>query len=99
MVLPTADQYELTLEEGGVIRLPAELQASLGIPVGDIIQVTVTEPGVLVLKTKLVIPEAAEQLERMMAEQSVTLDELLSGLEETRAELFRERYGNALKKD
>jgi hypothetical protein len=48
------------------------------------------------LPKRLVVPEIAAHLSRIMAEEDVTLDDLLVGLDEEGEKLFKERYGHLL---
>jgi bifunctional DNA-binding transcriptional regulator/antitoxin component of YhaV-PrlF toxin-antitoxin module len=90
--------YEVTIEEGGVIRLPQELQDRLGVPVGDIIRVVLTDGG-LQFKTALVVPDVSERLTELMEAQGVTLEELMEDQEATSEALFKERCGGLIKQD
>lgn len=91
-------EFEVTIEEGGVIRLPQPLQDLLGVPVGDIIRVSITPSG-LTFKSALVIPDASERLTAMMTEQGVSLDDLLANQNTVSEMLFKERYGNLVHQD
>lgn len=88
--------FDLTVGEDGVLTLPAELQAVLGIQAGDILTLVQTETGFVFLPKRLVVPEIAAHLSRLMAEEGITLADLLAGLDEEGDKLFKERYGHLL---
>ncbi len=54
------------------------------------------ENGSLFLPKQLVVSEIAAALSRLMAEEGITLADLLAGLDEEGDKLFKERYGHLL---
>lgn len=88
--------YDIEVGEDGVLALPAELQKLLGVQPGDTLTLVQTDTGFVFLPKRLVVPEIAAHLSRLMAEEGMTLANLLAGLEEEGDKLFKERYGHLL---
>ena len=52
--------------------------------------------GSVFVPKQLVVSEIAADLSRLMAEEGITLVDLLTGLDEEGDKLFKERYGHLL---
>jgi bifunctional DNA-binding transcriptional regulator/antitoxin component of YhaV-PrlF toxin-antitoxin module len=89
----TTKPYIVRLRERGQITLPAQLREELGVGVGDFFTIVKVDSYVVMTPKRLVVSEVTGQLEQLLAEKGLTLDDLLSGLEDERARLFEERYG------
>lgn len=78
----------------GVITLPADLREKYGIENGDLYRL-VDLDGVFVL-TPLVplVPELANEIEKIRLETGLSVEELLQGLREQRERYYQEKYGN-----
>ena len=85
--------YEVNVDAEGNLTLPMELRESLGLQIGDTLKVMQTDDYVLLIPKRLLVPEFAEYMSRLLAEKGLTVDDLLASGEEIRDELFRERYG------
>ncbi|MDX2139870.1 MAG: hypothetical protein SF123_17425 [Chloroflexota bacterium] len=88
--------YEIQLDADGKLALPAELRAALGMSEGDIVTLVTSGQTVSLVPTRLIVPEVAERITQIMKEEGVTLDDLLTDLDEQKELLFRERYGHLL---
>lgn len=88
--------FEVEIGENGEMRLPAELQALLDVKPGDTLTLVQTQTGFVLLPKRLVVPEVAAQLSRLMAEEGISLSDMLAGLAEEGDQLFKERYGHLL---
>jgi len=78
----------------GVITLPAELREAYDISEGDTFRL-IDLDGVFVL-TRMVslVPELAQEIERLRMEAGLTTEELLDGLREQRERYHAETYGD-----
>jgi bifunctional DNA-binding transcriptional regulator/antitoxin component of YhaV-PrlF toxin-antitoxin module len=78
----------------GVVTLPAELREKYDIPEGDTSRL-VDLDGVSVL-TRMVslVPELAQEIERLRLEAGLTTEELLEGLREQRERYHAEAYAD-----
>ena len=85
--------YEVKVDAEGNLTLPMELRESLGLQIGDTLKVMQTDDYVLLIPKRLLVPEFAEYMSKLLAEKGLTVDDLLASGEEIRDELFRERYG------
>ena len=85
--------YEVNVDAEGNLTLPMELRESLGLQIGDTLKVMQTDDYVLLIPKRLLVPEFAEYMSKLLAEKGLTVDDLLASGEEIRDELFRERYG------
>jgi len=86
--------YEVNVDAEGNLTLPMELRESLGLQIGDTLKVMQTDDYVLLIPKRLLVPEFAEYMSKLLAEKGLTVDDLLASGEEIRDELFRERYGS-----
>ncbi|TEU13543.1 MAG: hypothetical protein E3J21_18285 [Anaerolineales bacterium] len=89
----TTKPYIVRLRERGQITLPAQLREELGVDVGDFFTIVKVDSYVVMTPKRLMVSEVTSQLEQLLAEKGLTLDDLLRGLEDERARLFEEQYG------
>jgi AbrB family looped-hinge helix DNA binding protein len=90
----TSITYEVNVDAEGNLTLPMELRESLGLQIGDTLKVMQTDDYVLLIPKRLLVPEFAEYMSKLLAEKGLTVDDLLASGEEIRDELFQERYGS-----
>jgi bifunctional DNA-binding transcriptional regulator/antitoxin component of YhaV-PrlF toxin-antitoxin module len=84
----------IQVRERGVLTLPSGLRKRRGIKVGDTYQVIDFE-GILVLTPlRPMVPELADEIERLRLEAGVSTETLLQGLREQRARYVAEHYGD-----
>lgn len=89
----TTKPYIVRLRERGQITLPAQLREELGVDAGDFFTIVKVDSYVVMTPKRLMVSEVASQLEQLLAEKELTLDDLMNGLEDERARLFEEQYG------
>jgi len=82
----------LQVRKRGVVTLPVELREKYGIEEGDTFRL-IDLDGVFVL-TRMVslVPELAQEIERLRLEAGLTTEELLEGLREQRERYHAEAY-------
>jgi len=82
----------LQVRKRGVVTLPVELREKYGIEEGDTFRL-IDLDGVFVL-TRMVslVPELAQEIERLRLEAGLTAEELLEGLREQRERYHAEAY-------
>ena len=79
----------------GEIIIPAEIREKYGFDDWKVLTVVDIGDGSVLLKPyESELTKNAEQIQKALAEDGVTLDDLLQTLGEVRKELFKERYGN-----
>jgi AbrB family looped-hinge helix DNA binding protein len=88
--------YEVEVSAEGNLILPVELRRALGLQAGDTLKLVQTDDNLLLLPRRLLVPEFADYMSRLLAEKGLTVADLLASGEEIREELFRERYGDLL---
>jgi AbrB family looped-hinge helix DNA binding protein len=88
--------YEINVDAKGNLTLPVELREALGLQAGDTLRVLQTEDHLLLIPRRLLLPEFADYLGKLLAEKGLTVDDLLASGEEIRDEIFRERYGDLI---
>ena len=88
--------YEALVSEEGTLTLPTEALESLGIHPGDFVTLIAAQGGLMLVPTRLIAPEVAERIERILAEEGMTVSDLLAGLDEEGGKLFQEQYGHLL---
>ncbi|GIK66093.1 MAG: hypothetical protein BroJett018_38870 [Chloroflexota bacterium] len=86
--------YEVEIGADGELSLPAELRESLGLQAGDSLKLIQTEDSLLMIPTRLLVPEFADYMSRLLAEQGVSVADFLAGAKGEREILFQELYGN-----
>lgn len=88
-----AQPYIVRLSEDGQIKLPEDLRRELAMAGGDLLSLVRIDSFLLLSPKRLVVPEMADQIAQLAKEKGLTLDELLSGLDEVGEQLYQERYG------
>lgn len=88
-----AQPYIVRLSEGGQIKLPEELRRELAVTEGDLLSLVRIDSFLLVYPKPLVIPEMADKIAQLAEAKGLTLDDLLTSLDEVGEQLYRERYG------
>lgn len=88
-----AESYVVQLQERGEIALPDQLRQELDLKSGDLFTLVKLKPFLLIAPRRLLVAEAAEELMTLMAEQGLTAEALIDGLETEAEHLFDERYG------
>ncbi len=86
--------YEVEIGADGELALPAELRESLGLQTGDSLKLIQTEDSLLLIPTRLLVPEFADYMSKLLAEQGLSVADFLAGAKEERAILFQELYGD-----
>lgn len=92
----TSVTYEVNVDAEGSLVLPVELREALGLQAGDTLKVVQTENHLLLIPKRLLVPEFADYMGKLLAEKGLTVGDLLASGEEIRDELFEERYGGLL---
>ena len=87
------DRRLVRVQEKGQVTLPTEFRKRLGMKKGDLVAVTETPEGLLITPQEVVAARALDRIGAALAEQGLSLDELIESGREERGELIRERYG------
>lgn len=87
-------RYEIQVDEHGNFAVPEALRETLGLQTGDLLTVLQDENGLLMIPTRLVLPEVAERITHLLTEAGLTVADLLAGLDEAGDEIYQETYGN-----
>jgi AbrB family looped-hinge helix DNA binding protein len=78
----------------GVVTLPKDVREKYGIEEGDALHLVDLGGGMFVVSPMMpAVPSLVEEIEAIREEESVSLEELLAGLQEQRERLTREVYG------
>ena len=84
---------DVTLRPRRQLTLPPQICEALGLEVGDRLEVSVTDEGVLVKPKKRLALNALAEIQRAFQEAGVTEEELQEEGRRVREELSRSRYG------
>ena len=84
-VIQVRDRWQMTL--------PADIRRRIGLRKGDVFTVVQVGDTVVLTRKKLVVPELADKVAQIIAEQGVTLDDLPGELETQRRRYREEKYG------
>jgi antitoxin component of MazEF toxin-antitoxin module len=87
------NRYELSIDSDGTLQIPPEVLREAGFQPGDAVRVVMVDGEVKLRPARLLVPEITADVMKMMAEDGITVEELLSGLEDAREAAFRETYG------
>jgi AbrB family looped-hinge helix DNA binding protein len=81
------------VQEKGQVTLPAAARRRLGIKKGDVVAVTETAEGLLIVPQTVVAANDIDEMRRILAAEGFSLEELIESGREIRGELLREMYG------
>lgn len=83
----------IQLRQRGIITLPAKLRARYNLETGDTLTM-IDLDGVFVLASKVsIVPKLVAEIERLRKKEGLSVEDLLTGLEEQRQLYYREKYG------
>jgi len=83
----------IQLRQKGVLTLPAELRQKYGLRPGDLFTLIDLGDGVFVLSPKvLAVARFGDQLADKLAEEGVSVEDVMQALEEEREEYYRAHY-------
>ena len=88
--------YEVEINAEGNLIPPAELREALGLQAGDTLKLVQTDDNLLLIPKRLLVPEFADYMSKLLAEKGLTVADLLASGAEIRNDLFRERYGGVV---
>jgi AbrB family looped-hinge helix DNA binding protein len=83
----------IRVQEKGQVTLPAAARRGLGIKKGDVVAVTETAEGLLIVPQAVIAANDLEEMRRILAAEGFSLDELIESGRDIRGELLRETYG------
>lgn len=75
------------IQKKGQVTIPAEYQERLGLEEGDFVAFTETEAGLLISRQEVVAMDALDKIGQALAEQGISLEELLSSGADIREQL------------
>jgi bifunctional DNA-binding transcriptional regulator/antitoxin component of YhaV-PrlF toxin-antitoxin module len=82
----------IQIRERGVLTLPADIREKYNIQTGDIFRL-VDLNGIFVLTPMVpIVPELANEIEKLRIEAGLSMDELLVGLREQRERYYAEKH-------
>jgi AbrB family looped-hinge helix DNA binding protein len=81
------------VQEKGQVTLPADVRRSLGLKKGDLVAVTQTPDGVLLIPQEVIATRALDRIGQALSEQGLTLEELIESGRELREQLIDQQYG------
>ena len=80
----------------GVITLPVELRRQYNLDEGDVFTLVDLGDGSFLLTPRVSqVAHLGDQVARLMAEEGVTLEEMLEALDQERADYYQEHYAPA----
>jgi bifunctional DNA-binding transcriptional regulator/antitoxin component of YhaV-PrlF toxin-antitoxin module len=87
--------YPIRLRERGQITVPQAVRESLAVGDGDILTLLQVGEVILLTPKQAQVPQLADKIAALMAQEGVSLADLLSGLAEERELIWRERQQDA----
>ena len=91
--LDMAEVYGVRLRQRGQITMPREVRDRLNVNEGDTLTLVQVGSTLILTPKRPVVPLLADRFVELMEKEGVTLADLLLGLEEERAAIYRERWG------
>jgi len=88
--------YTIRLRDRGQITIPQTVRENLAVRSGDLLTLVQIGDAYFLTKKELQLPKLAKEFSTIMAEEGVTLADLLEGLEEEREAIYRKRYGERM---
>ncbi len=83
----------IQIRSKGSLTLPVELRRKYGLSEGDVLMLVDLGEGVFVLHSGAsAVDRLGDRVAQMMAEESVTVDDILGALDEERERYYQERY-------
>ena len=83
----------IQIRNKGSLTLPVELRRKYGLSEGDVLTLVDLGEGVLVLHSGASqVDRLGDRVAHMMAEEGVTVEEILEALDEERERYYQERY-------
>ena len=83
----------LQIRNKGSLTLPVELRRKYGLSEGDVLTLVDLGEGVFVLHSGVsTVDRLGDRVAQMMAEEGVTVEEILEALDEERERYYQERY-------
>jgi AbrB family looped-hinge helix DNA binding protein len=89
----TVSEQLVQMRQRGQVTIPADLRRNIGLRDGDTFSAIQIGESIMLVRKKLVVPELAEKMRQILAEEGVTLDELLADLDAQRTNYHRTRHG------
>ena len=92
-VLIDAQQFTIRVRPRGQVTIPRRLRDTLAIEEGDLLTLVQVGDAIFLTTKPPRTYELADKIADMMAEEGVSLADLLQDLPKIREDLFQERYG------
>jgi AbrB family looped-hinge helix DNA binding protein len=81
------------VQEKGQVTLPAEARKRLGLKKGDLVAVTETPEGLLIIPQEVIATRALDRIGELLREKGIVLEEMIAAGREERSRLIEEMYG------
>lgn len=88
-----ARPYRAHIRERGQLTIPKEVREKGALNDGEAVTIIPLGDSILVTPKKLGLEEARRKIRKIMKDSGVTPEDLISGLQEERARLSEETYG------
>ena len=88
------DKKLVRLKQKGQLTLPSQMRSELGLREGDLVEVTKTPDGSLLITPQEVIAmQALNKIRENLTARGITFNELMKSGREIRGKLVKEKYG------
>jgi len=77
----------------GQLTIPKKIRETSHIEEGNVVSILPVGDSLIITPRRLELDEARRQLKKLLKASNLTIEELIEGLKEERAELFKETYG------
>lgn len=91
--MPAAKSLLAEIKSRGQLTIPKKIRESSNLEEGQTVAVIPVGDAVIITPQKLELDEARRRIKKMLKESGLSVEDVLSGLKEERAALYRERYG------
>jgi AbrB family looped-hinge helix DNA binding protein len=77
----------------GQLTIPKKIRETSHMEEGNVVSILPIGDSLIITPKRLELDEARRQLKKLLKASNLTVEELIEGLKEERAELFKETYG------
>jgi AbrB family looped-hinge helix DNA binding protein len=91
--MPAVKSLLAQLKSRGQLTIPKKIREASNLEEGQVVAVIPVGDSVIITPQRLELDEARRQIKKILKESGLTAEDLLAGLKEERATLYREHYG------
>jgi AbrB family looped-hinge helix DNA binding protein len=91
--MQTAKTYTTEIKSRGQITIPKKIRESGALEEGQVVSLIPLGDSILITPRRLPLDEVRREIKKLLKASGVSAEELLTGIQEEREDLFEETYG------